>query len=150
MAKDPTKNIPNYKIKGGHLNEFDFHRHQAEMANEQREQMERFQQHEPIPEEQSETNLNAEKAEVTTASTDQAKSKEGKAAKKKAKKAAKKTTKKSAKKAEKKAAKKAAKKATKKAAKKSTKKAVKKATTKKSSTKKGTKKSAKKKAAKKR
>ena len=32
MPKDPTKNIDRYKIRGGQLNEFDFHQNQEEFA----------------------------------------------------------------------------------------------------------------------
>ena len=32
MPKDATKNIDRYKIKGGQLNEFDFHKNQEEFA----------------------------------------------------------------------------------------------------------------------
>ncbi len=32
MPKDATKNVDRYKIRGGHLNEFDFHQNQAELA----------------------------------------------------------------------------------------------------------------------
>jgi len=34
MPKDPTRNIVRYKVGGGHLNEFEFHKHQGEMAEE--------------------------------------------------------------------------------------------------------------------
>ncbi|HKZ79339.1 MAG TPA: hypothetical protein VJ124_13760 [Pyrinomonadaceae bacterium] len=34
MPKDPTRNIVRYKIGGSHLNEFEFHKHQGEMAEE--------------------------------------------------------------------------------------------------------------------
>ena len=34
MPKDPTRNITRYKIRGSHLNEFEFHKHQGEMAEE--------------------------------------------------------------------------------------------------------------------
>jgi hypothetical protein len=34
MPKDPARNIDRYKISGGHLNEFEFHKNQAEMAEE--------------------------------------------------------------------------------------------------------------------
>jgi hypothetical protein len=39
MAKDPTRNIERYKVSGSHLNEFEFHKNQASMAE----------QFEPIP-----------------------------------------------------------------------------------------------------
>jgi hypothetical protein len=32
MPKDPTKNVDRYKIRGGQLNEFDFHENQEELA----------------------------------------------------------------------------------------------------------------------
>jgi hypothetical protein len=35
MPKDPTKNVDRYKIKGGHLNEFDFTQRQEEFAEKQ-------------------------------------------------------------------------------------------------------------------
>lgn len=34
MPKDPTRNIDRYKTSGSHINEFEFHKHQAEMAEE--------------------------------------------------------------------------------------------------------------------
>lgn len=37
MPKDPTRNIDRYQIDGGHLNEFEFHRNQEAMAQEERE-----------------------------------------------------------------------------------------------------------------
>lgn len=36
MPKDATKNVDRYKIRGGQLNEFDFHKNQAELAEQQR------------------------------------------------------------------------------------------------------------------
>jgi hypothetical protein len=36
MPKDPTRNIDRYKISGGKLNEFEFHKNQAAMAEEER------------------------------------------------------------------------------------------------------------------
>jgi hypothetical protein len=38
MPKDPTKNVDRYKIRGGQLNEFDFHRNQEDFASKQQEQ----------------------------------------------------------------------------------------------------------------
>lgn len=32
MAKDQTRNIETFRIGGTHVNEFEFHKHQAEMA----------------------------------------------------------------------------------------------------------------------
>ena len=32
MARDQTRNIETFKIGGSHLNEFEFHQHQGEMA----------------------------------------------------------------------------------------------------------------------
>ena len=32
MPKDATKNVDRYKVKGGELNEFDFHQNQEEFA----------------------------------------------------------------------------------------------------------------------
>ena len=34
MPKDPKRNIQNYQIKGGELNEFEFQKRQSEMAQE--------------------------------------------------------------------------------------------------------------------
>ena len=34
MPKDPTKNVDRYKIRGGQLNEFDFHQNQEEYAKD--------------------------------------------------------------------------------------------------------------------
>ena len=31
MPKDPTKNVDRYKIAGGELNEFEFHKNQAQV-----------------------------------------------------------------------------------------------------------------------
>ncbi len=33
MPKDPTENIARYKVRGGHLNEYEFQRNQEELAN---------------------------------------------------------------------------------------------------------------------
>ena len=38
MPKDATKNIDRYKIRGGQLNEFDFHQNQEEYAEQARTQ----------------------------------------------------------------------------------------------------------------
>ena len=35
MPKDPKKNIERYKVRGGDLNEFDFHQNQEEFAEQQ-------------------------------------------------------------------------------------------------------------------
>ena len=35
MPKDATKNIDRYKIRGGQLNEFDFHQNQEQVAEQQ-------------------------------------------------------------------------------------------------------------------
>ena len=35
MPKDATKNVDRYKIRGGQLNEFDFHQNQEEFAEQQ-------------------------------------------------------------------------------------------------------------------
>ena len=32
MPKDATKNVDRYKVRGGQLNEFDFHQNQGELA----------------------------------------------------------------------------------------------------------------------
>ncbi len=34
MPKDPTRNIERYKVAGSHLNEFEFHKNQARMAEQ--------------------------------------------------------------------------------------------------------------------
>ena len=34
MPKDATKNVDRYKVRGGELNEFDFHQNQEEFAEE--------------------------------------------------------------------------------------------------------------------
>jgi hypothetical protein len=36
MPKDATKNVDRYKVRGGELNEFDFHQNQGEFAEQQR------------------------------------------------------------------------------------------------------------------
>ena len=36
MPKDPTKNVDRYKIRGGQLNEFDFHQNQEEFVERQK------------------------------------------------------------------------------------------------------------------
>ena len=36
MPKNPAQNIDRYKINGGQLNEFEFHKNQAAMAEEER------------------------------------------------------------------------------------------------------------------
>jgi hypothetical protein len=38
MPKDATKNVDRYKIRGGQLNEFDFHRNQEDFASQQQAQ----------------------------------------------------------------------------------------------------------------
>jgi hypothetical protein len=35
MPKDPTKNIFQYKIRGGHLNEYEFHQNQGDVTEQQ-------------------------------------------------------------------------------------------------------------------
>jgi hypothetical protein len=40
MPKDPVRNVDRYKIRGGHLNEFDYSRQQTEIAREQGDQQE--------------------------------------------------------------------------------------------------------------
>lgn len=37
VPKDPTKNIARYKIEGGHLNEFEFHKNQEQLAEHRNE-----------------------------------------------------------------------------------------------------------------
>jgi len=34
MPKTPVRNVDRFKVRGSHLNEFEFHKHQAEMAEE--------------------------------------------------------------------------------------------------------------------
>src|SRR5688500_17984927 len=41
MPKDPTRNINQYKIEGGQLNEFEFNRNQGEISREEQERFER-------------------------------------------------------------------------------------------------------------
>ncbi len=41
MPKDPTKNIFQYKIRGGHLNEFEFHQNQGQVREQQERPWER-------------------------------------------------------------------------------------------------------------
>jgi hypothetical protein len=36
MPKEPARNVDRYKINGGQLNEFEFHKNQAAMAEEER------------------------------------------------------------------------------------------------------------------
>ncbi len=40
MPKDKAENIDRYKIRGGQLNEFEFHQNQGLMAQEERERFE--------------------------------------------------------------------------------------------------------------
>jgi hypothetical protein len=40
MPKDPKKNVDRYKVAGGHLNEFEFHRNQEQFAEAQASQRE--------------------------------------------------------------------------------------------------------------
>ena len=35
MPKDPKKNVDRYKVRGGDLNEYDFHQNQEEFAEQQ-------------------------------------------------------------------------------------------------------------------
>ncbi|MFN6964068.1 MAG: hypothetical protein ACK4S4_09920 [Pyrinomonadaceae bacterium] len=35
MPKDPTRNQPNYKIDGGHLNEYEYEQNKGSMTEEQ-------------------------------------------------------------------------------------------------------------------
>ena len=39
MPKDATKNIDRYKVRGGELNEFDFHQNQEEFAEQRKGQV---------------------------------------------------------------------------------------------------------------
>lgn len=36
MPKDPTRNIPNYKINGDHLNEYEFEQNKGEITYEEK------------------------------------------------------------------------------------------------------------------
>lgn len=38
MPKDATKNVGRYKVRGGELNEFDFHQNQEQFAEQPRQQ----------------------------------------------------------------------------------------------------------------
>jgi hypothetical protein len=40
MPKDPVRNLDRYKIRGGHMNEFDYSRHHTEISQEHGEQHE--------------------------------------------------------------------------------------------------------------
>jgi hypothetical protein len=39
MPKDPAENINQYKIRGGTLNEFDFHKNQEELSEQEKEHL---------------------------------------------------------------------------------------------------------------
>jgi hypothetical protein len=39
MPKDPAENINQYKIRGGTLNEFEFHKNQEELSEQEKEHM---------------------------------------------------------------------------------------------------------------
>ena len=39
MPKDPTENIDRYKIRGGHLNEYEFQKNQREFAEQEDENL---------------------------------------------------------------------------------------------------------------
>jgi hypothetical protein len=39
MPKDPAENINQYKIRGGTLNEFEFHKNQEELSEQERERL---------------------------------------------------------------------------------------------------------------
>ena len=34
MPKDPTENIPNYKIRGGHLNEYEYEQNKGQITED--------------------------------------------------------------------------------------------------------------------
>jgi hypothetical protein len=42
MPKDPAENINQYKIRGGTLNEFDFHKNQEELSEQEKEAAEQL------------------------------------------------------------------------------------------------------------
>jgi hypothetical protein len=52
MPKDPVRNIDRYKIRGGHINEFEYSRHHTEISNEQGEHPEHDSKV-PIPSQQT-------------------------------------------------------------------------------------------------
>ena len=109
MPKDPTKNIFQYKIRGGHLNEFEFHKNQGAVT-EQKERPWESQNFDPnakTPDTAVETERKAGKGAVGKqgeSATSSARKQPAKVARKAPKKAAKK---KSAKTTSKSAAKKA-------------------------------------------
>jgi hypothetical protein len=37
MPKDPKRNVDRYKIRGGEINEFEFHQNQAELEKQQQQ-----------------------------------------------------------------------------------------------------------------
>lgn len=102
MPKDPTKNIFQYKIRGGHLNEFEFQQNQGDVTEQKGRPWEK-QNFDPnaktpepavTPERKSGKQTAAKQAKPATAST---RKQPAKAMKKATKKAVKKAVKKSAK-----------------------------------------------------
>jgi len=107
MPKDPTKNIFQYKIRGGHLNEFEFHQNQGQVRQQHERPWERenFDPNTELPGQEEAGSPKAQaklsRSGVTTAKQTVKGSKKAAkklAAKKPAKYASKKTTSKSAKK----------------------------------------------------
>src|SRR5690348_12351525 len=102
MPKDPTKNIPNYKVAGGTLNEYEFEQNQEAMANEQQQDVENLIPGTP-PEQQApqvieEVKLVTEERAAETAQKSSRKASKSSSKKKAAKKAPSKSTKKASKK----------------------------------------------------
>ena len=44
MPKDPTRNQPNYKIGGDHINEYDYENNKGQMTKEEENQLPRSEQ----------------------------------------------------------------------------------------------------------
>lgn len=104
MPKDPTKNIPQYKIRGGQLNEFEFQQNQGDVTEQKSRPWEKqnFDPNEKTaepavqPERKSGRNADGEQAKPATESTGKKPAKGMKKATKKAAKRSAKTTRKSA------------------------------------------------------
>lgn len=104
MPKDPTKNIFQYKIRGGHLNEFEFQQNQGEVTEQKGQPWEK-QNFDPnaktpepvvIPERKSSKKTAGKPAKTATASTRKQPAKAMKKATKKAVKKSARSTRKSA------------------------------------------------------
>ena len=126
MPKDPTKNIFQYKIRGGHLNEFEFQQNQGQVKEQHDRpwEKENFDPNAALPGHDPESASPKAQAKHpragSTGAKQPAKADSKKAMKKASKKAVKKSAKTTGKSAAKKAAKKSAKTTGKTAAKKST------------------------------